>query len=106
MEKSLYLIPVISFALVRSMWWYSWDVLNHPGAMWRALENVASLVAGGGQLFIAIYNDQGRPSKTWLRIKRIYNALPGSLRWLVLLLVFVRLWGPLFCEISFGVNLS
>lgn len=38
---------------------YSWGVLHHTGAMWQALENVAPLVSEGGQLFIAIYNDQG-----------------------------------------------
>ena len=35
---------------------YSWGVLHHTGAMWRALENVAGSVARGGKLFIAIYN--------------------------------------------------
>ena len=74
---------------------YSWGVLHHTGAMWRALENVAPRVVNGGKLFISIYNDQGLSSRLWLRIKRTYNALPGSLRWLVLLPAFVRLWGPM-----------
>ena len=51
---------------------YSWGVLHHTGAMWQALGNVAPLVAGGGQLFIAIYNDQGWTSRYWLGIKRLY----------------------------------
>jgi 2-polyprenyl-3-methyl-5-hydroxy-6-metoxy-1,4-benzoquinol methylase len=71
---------------------YSWGVLHHTGAMWRALENVVPLC--GGRLFVALYNDQGGPSKVWRTIKRTYNRLPSSLRWIVLLLVFVRLWGP------------
>ena len=74
---------------------YSWGVLHHTGAMWRALENVAPRVVNGGKLFISIYTDQGLSSRLWLRIKRTYNALPGSLRWLVLLPAFVRLWGPM-----------
>ena len=73
---------------------YSWGVLHHTGDMYRALSNVASLVAVGGLLFVAIYNDQGRASKYWLKIKQAYNALPGPLRWLVVLPCFVRLWGP------------
>lgn len=52
---------------------YSWGVLHHTGALWQALENVTTLVnADGGQLFIAIYNDQGIPSKVWTKIKKIY----------------------------------
>lgn len=52
---------------------YSWDVFHHTGDMWRALGNVASLVKGGGQLFVALYNDQRWLSKYWANIKRIYN---------------------------------
>jgi 2-polyprenyl-3-methyl-5-hydroxy-6-metoxy-1,4-benzoquinol methylase len=59
---------------------YSWGVLHHTGEMWRALENVHSLVATGGQLFIAIYNDQGSRSARWKWIKRTYNELPRVLR--------------------------
>jgi 2-polyprenyl-6-hydroxyphenyl methylase/3-demethylubiquinone-9 3-methyltransferase len=51
---------------------YSWGVLHHTGSMWHAIENAAHLVADGGQLFIAIYNDQGRRSDSWRRIKRLY----------------------------------
>jgi SAM-dependent methyltransferase len=59
---------------------YSWGVLHHTGEMWRALENVDRLVAPGGLLYIAIYNDQGRRSRIWRHIKRAYNALPRPLR--------------------------
>lgn len=52
---------------------YSWGVLHHTGAMWRALESVASLVSEGGQLHIAIYNDQGYISRYWAFAKRLYN---------------------------------
>ena len=73
---------------------YSWGVLHHTGSMWKALDNVMSLVAHRGQLFIAIYNDQGRKSKIWLYVKKAYNALPKAFRWIVLYPVFVILWGP------------
>ena len=75
---------------------YSWGVLHHTGAMWDAIENAASAVKSGGRLFIAIYNDQGRASGHWLKVKRLYNSLPRSLRWLVLIPAAVRLRGPMF----------
>lgn len=59
---------------------YSWGVLHHTGEMWSALENVAESVAPDGRLFIAIYNDQGRRSRMWRRIKRMFNRLPEPLR--------------------------
>lgn len=73
---------------------YAWGVLHHTGSMWQALENVVALVKPQGILNIAIYNDQGRASSKWKIVKRAYNKLPEPLRWLVLLLVFIRLWAP------------
>lgn len=66
---------------------YSWGVLHHTGRMWDALRTVDKLVAPGGVLFIAIYNDQGWRSRVWRGIKRLYNALPGPLRPILLLAV-------------------
>lgn len=51
---------------------YSWGVLHHTGQMWQALNNAAPLVAKGGELFIAIYNDQGGTSRRWKMVKKIY----------------------------------
>jgi 2-polyprenyl-6-hydroxyphenyl methylase/3-demethylubiquinone-9 3-methyltransferase len=59
---------------------YSWGVLHHTGAMWEAMANIAELVAPGGRVFISIYNDQGRASRRWRRLKRAYNALPSRLQ--------------------------
>lgn len=59
---------------------YSWGVLHHTGAMWRALENAALPVAPGGKLFVAIYNDTGTQAARWKWIKRKYNELPRRLR--------------------------
>jgi 2-polyprenyl-3-methyl-5-hydroxy-6-metoxy-1,4-benzoquinol methylase len=73
---------------------YSWGVLHHTGAMWDALESVVPLVAPKGQLFIAIYNDQGRASRVWRRVKQAYVSAPTGLKWLVLAPAFARLWGP------------
>jgi 2-polyprenyl-3-methyl-5-hydroxy-6-metoxy-1,4-benzoquinol methylase len=55
---------------------YSWGVLHHTGRMWQALDNVKPLVRMGGQLFIAIYNDQGEVTDRWASVKQRYNSLP------------------------------
>jgi 2-polyprenyl-3-methyl-5-hydroxy-6-metoxy-1,4-benzoquinol methylase len=51
---------------------YSWGVLHHTGDLWRAIENTTRCVAPKGQLYLAIYNDQGLISKAWKCIKRLY----------------------------------
>lgn len=73
---------------------YSWGVLHHTGNMWRALELVAPLVKPGGTLFIALYNDQGRASVLWRKVKETYNRAPKLLRVTILGVAFLRLWGP------------
>ncbi|HEX6643193.1 MAG TPA: class I SAM-dependent methyltransferase [Gemmatimonadales bacterium] len=55
---------------------YSWGVLHHTGEMWKALDLAGGLVAPGGTLFVAIYNDQGAWSRRWARIKRLYCSGP------------------------------
>jgi 2-polyprenyl-6-hydroxyphenyl methylase/3-demethylubiquinone-9 3-methyltransferase len=71
---------------------YSWGVLHHTNDMWNALNNASERVADSGTLFISIYNDQGMQSKRWLRIKKLYNALPFGLRWLVWIPMLIKLW--------------
>ena len=71
---------------------YSWGVLHHTGAMWEALGNVASLVAEGGRLFVAIYNDQGWISRYWHAVKRTYTH-STMMRWPLLLLHAPYLFG-------------
>jgi 2-polyprenyl-3-methyl-5-hydroxy-6-metoxy-1,4-benzoquinol methylase len=71
---------------------YSWGVLHHTGAMWKALENASLLVRSGGVLFIALYNNQGGVSRRWRTIKRAYNRFP-ILRGALLALSFLHLYG-------------
>lgn len=71
---------------------YSWGVLHHTGQMWPALGNVTGLVAPGGSLFIAIYNDQGWVSRYWTAVKRAYVG-HRALRWPLLLLHAPYLFG-------------
>ncbi|MFI7706019.1 class I SAM-dependent methyltransferase [Nonomuraea sp. NPDC049480] len=59
---------------------YSWGVLHHTGDMWRAIGATASLVAPGGLLYIALYNDQGIPSRLWWRLKRKYVRSGPAMR--------------------------
>jgi 2-polyprenyl-6-hydroxyphenyl methylase/3-demethylubiquinone-9 3-methyltransferase len=55
---------------------YSWGVLHHTGAMWLGIENAIQLVGREGQLYIAIYNDQGLKSLLWWLVKYFYNKMP------------------------------
>jgi 2-polyprenyl-6-hydroxyphenyl methylase/3-demethylubiquinone-9 3-methyltransferase len=72
---------------------YSWGVLHHTGDMWSALANVVPVVKPGGRLFVAIYNDQGRPSRVWKRVKRRYNESGPAGRWALLQGSKAYLWG-------------
>jgi 2-polyprenyl-6-hydroxyphenyl methylase/3-demethylubiquinone-9 3-methyltransferase len=51
--------------------------------MWQALGDVAPLVAPGGWLFIAIYNDQGWLSRYWRHVKQSY-VRHKFMRWLLI----------------------
>lgn len=74
----------------------SWGVLHHTGDMWHALANAARLVRPGGLLYIAIYNDQGRPSRRWTSVKKFYNRVPPVVQPAVAACFLPRLWaGPL-----------
>ena len=64
---------------------YSWGVLHHTGDMWQSFQNVAGSVVPGGQLFIAIYNDQGVFSQGWKIVKRLYCR---GLVWRIPILAF------------------
>jgi SAM-dependent methyltransferase len=71
---------------------YSWGVLHHTGDMWRGLSNLAGIVAPGGSLFIALYNDQGRRSHSWRRVKERYNRSSKPRRAIILSVSLIRLW--------------
>ena len=60
---------------------YSWGVLHQTGDLWQALENVGTLVAPQGWLFISIYNHQPLRTPFWRVVKRTYNRLPRGCRW-------------------------
>jgi len=81
---------------------YSWGVLHHTGAMWSAMSNIVPLVAPEGQTFIAIYNDQGRSSRIWKRVKKAYVAAPRGAKWIILLPALVRLRGPSLARDTFA----
>jgi 2-polyprenyl-6-hydroxyphenyl methylase/3-demethylubiquinone-9 3-methyltransferase len=58
---------------------YSWGVLHHTGAMWRAVTTAASLVRPGGLLALALYR------KTllcgfWRREKAFYSRAPSPVQ--------------------------
>ena len=61
-----------------------------------------SLVASGGKLFIAIYNDQGTISRRWTAVKQLYNRAP-ALRFPISFLTAAHfLWRPMLKDILKG----
>ena len=58
---------------------YSWGVLHHTGAMWKALERTARLVAPGGTLAIALYRKTPLCG-AWRIEKRLYAAAPSTVQ--------------------------
>jgi 2-polyprenyl-6-hydroxyphenyl methylase/3-demethylubiquinone-9 3-methyltransferase len=70
-----YLRSLVEFDFV-----YSWGVLHHTGALWRAIENASRMVKRGGTFFISLYNDQGGISRRWRAVKRLYVQSPRALR--------------------------
>jgi len=75
---------------------YSWGVLHHTGDMYTAFTNAENLVKEHGILFIAIYNDQGRESRNWTRIKKAYNRWPKFARIFLIIPCFIKTWFPAF----------
>lgn len=75
---------------------YSWGVLHHTGAMYKAFENVIDLVKPQGRLFISIYNDQGRASRRWTRIKKLYNESNVFVRIILAFYTLLRQWTKTF----------
>jgi len=59
---------------------YCWGAVHNTGSMWNAIENLAPLVARGGTLVLAIFNDQLYISRAWRGVKRVYQRLPRMLR--------------------------
>jgi len=80
---------------------YSWGVLHHTGEMRQAMENTCSAVIPGGQLYIAIYNDQGWRSVWWAKIKRLYNQVPRIGKFATVSITFVSWWAPKILRDSF-----
>ena len=57
---------------------YSYGVLHHTGAMWKALNHAVERVRmAGGILHLGIYN-QHKNSRRWLKVKRVCNRFPRT----------------------------
>ena len=60
------------------------------------MQHTASLVRPGGKLVVSIYNQQGRASSRWWRIKKAYSSAPRPVQIAILVPTFFRLWGRTF----------
>lgn len=56
---------------------YSWGVLHHTGNLARAVELSSERVDAGGNLFVAIYNDQGEAAGDGSRSKNFTIDCPA-----------------------------
>ena len=83
---------------------YSWGVLHHTGSMWQAIENALIPLAETGEVFIALYNDQGSKSVYWTNVKKLYNN--GFLGKAAVLSVFIPRYVilPLFKDLVLFTN--
>ncbi|MBC7788581.1 MAG: class I SAM-dependent methyltransferase [Anaerolineae bacterium] len=54
---------------------FSFGVLHHTGDTWRALENVARLVADGGAMFLYLYGERSWAKEERERIERLRQSL-------------------------------
>ncbi len=73
---------------------YCWGVLHHTGNMWLGMELIGEVVKPGGKLFVAIYNDQGRKSRVWRKIKKNYNTMPRLGQAVLVGVLGFAMWGP------------
>jgi 2-polyprenyl-3-methyl-5-hydroxy-6-metoxy-1,4-benzoquinol methylase len=74
---------------------HSWGVLHHTGDMATSIRNAAALVAPGGYLILAIYN-QHWSSPFWLMIKWLYVRSPHWLQRALVLsfcpIIYIAKW--------------
>jgi 2-polyprenyl-6-hydroxyphenyl methylase/3-demethylubiquinone-9 3-methyltransferase len=70
---------------------YSWGVLHHTGAMWRALDCACAMARPGGLFVFALY-ERTPLCRPWTYEKRLYRRLPGIVQKL-LRGVYLTAWG-------------
>jgi 2-polyprenyl-3-methyl-5-hydroxy-6-metoxy-1,4-benzoquinol methylase len=72
---------------------YSYGVLHHTGNMWGAINNSMERVKPEGNFFISIYNDQGKYSRRWLKVKKLYNKSPWLFKQIMMGWYIIRFTG-------------
>lgn len=73
---------------------YAWGVLHHTGAMWKSFELITIPVVH--TLLVAVYHDEGRKSRLWLVLKRLYSRSPWPAKKILELVTFMLTWGKAF----------
>jgi len=71
---------------------YSWGVLHHTGKMETCIRKVLKQMKPGAFFVLAIYNDEGIPSKRWTFLKMLYVRV-FVLRPILLFWAWYRFWG-------------
>lgn len=70
---------------------YSWGVLHHTGAMWRAVDTASRMVKPGGLFAISLY-EKTPFCPAWRQEKRLYRKLPKPVQALFRG-VYLTAWG-------------
>jgi SAM-dependent methyltransferase len=73
---------------------YAWGVLHHTGAMWKSFDLVT--IPAAHTLLVAVYNDEGRKSRLWLILKKLYSRSPLPLKKVLEVVTFMLTWGKAF----------
>jgi 2-polyprenyl-6-hydroxyphenyl methylase/3-demethylubiquinone-9 3-methyltransferase len=85
---------------------YSWGVLHHTGAVWKAISNTCELVNQGGSMYLALYSLDVQPNaQYWLDKKLMYvnsNRLKRILIELWYIFKYVR--PAVYLKILFGLG--
>lgn len=71
---------------------YSWGVLHHTGNMEIASKKILTHMKKDSLFVLALYNDEGKPSIIWRKLKKIYVYF-YPLRPILLAWSWFRFWG-------------
>lgn len=71
---------------------YAWGVLHHTGKMETSIKKVLKELKPGSRFVLAIYNDEGAPSRRWTVLKKLYVQFL-ILRPFLLFWSWYKFWG-------------
>jgi 2-polyprenyl-3-methyl-5-hydroxy-6-metoxy-1,4-benzoquinol methylase len=89
--------------IAKSDYVYSWGVLHHTGNMSLAIENIAKNCKKDTKWVVAIYNDLGKESVNWTKLKKLYVNY-RILRPILLMYSYYRFWAKQQLRLAFQLE--